>query len=137
MTHTTNFNLSQWAKSDRIQMADFNADNAKIDAALAALSTRRCQLYTTTYVGTGSGPRSFTFPHKPRIVFVMGGEIAFMVGTQGVPFFLTMFFSNGYETGAVWEGNTVTWQDNPGGSDFSCNASGETYTLTALLDAED
>ena len=34
MTTTTNFNLSQWAKSDRIQMADFNADNAKIEAAL-------------------------------------------------------------------------------------------------------
>ena len=34
MTKTTNFNLSQWAKSDRIQMADFNADNSKIEAAL-------------------------------------------------------------------------------------------------------
>ena len=36
MTKTTNYQLNQWAKSDRILMDDFNADNAKIDAALKA-----------------------------------------------------------------------------------------------------
>lgn len=34
MNQTENYNLSQWAKTDRILMEDFNADNAKIDAAL-------------------------------------------------------------------------------------------------------
>ena len=34
MTKTTNYQLNQWAKSDRIRMEDFNADNAKVDAAL-------------------------------------------------------------------------------------------------------
>ena len=34
--HTTNYQLNQWAKPDRVMMDDFNADNAKIDAALAA-----------------------------------------------------------------------------------------------------
>ena len=33
---TTNYQLNQWVKSDRIQMEDFNSDNAKIDAALKA-----------------------------------------------------------------------------------------------------
>ena len=37
MKKTTNYQLNQWAKTDRILMDDFNADNAKIDAALAAL----------------------------------------------------------------------------------------------------
>ena len=36
MTKTTNYQLNQWAKSDRIRMDDFNADNTKIDAALKA-----------------------------------------------------------------------------------------------------
>ncbi len=36
MTKTTNYQLNQWAKSDRIMMDDFNADNQKIDAALKA-----------------------------------------------------------------------------------------------------
>jgi len=33
--HTTNYQLNQWAKPDRVMMDDFNADNAKIDEALA------------------------------------------------------------------------------------------------------
>lgn len=37
---TTNFNLSQWEADDKVLRADFNADNAKIDAALN-LSFRR------------------------------------------------------------------------------------------------
>ena len=32
MTQTNNCQLSQWAKTDRIQMEDFNSDNAKIEA---------------------------------------------------------------------------------------------------------
>ena len=35
MTKTTNYQLNQWAKTDRILMDDFNADNAKLDEALA------------------------------------------------------------------------------------------------------
>ena len=37
MQKTTNYQLNQWVKSDRIQMEDFNSDNAKIGAALKAL----------------------------------------------------------------------------------------------------
>ena len=36
MNKTANYQLNQWAKSDRVLMDDFNADNAKIDAALKA-----------------------------------------------------------------------------------------------------
>ena len=34
--YTTNYNLCQWQPTDQVQRTDFNADNAKIDAALAA-----------------------------------------------------------------------------------------------------
>ena len=36
MKQTQNYQLSQWEKTDRIEMEDFNEDNRKIDAALAA-----------------------------------------------------------------------------------------------------
>ena len=36
MRETSNYKLSQWDKTDRIEMEDFNEDNQKIDAALAA-----------------------------------------------------------------------------------------------------
>ena len=39
MTKTTNYQLNQWAKSDRVLMEDFNADNAKIDAALSEVKS--------------------------------------------------------------------------------------------------
>ena len=38
MNHTENYQLNQWAKSDRVLMEDFNSDNRKIDAALKEAS---------------------------------------------------------------------------------------------------
>ena len=35
--YTTNYQLNQWEPTDQVQRTDFNADNAKIDAALAVL----------------------------------------------------------------------------------------------------
>ena len=54
MTKTTNYQLNQWAKSDRIMMDDFNADNAKIDAALKAVADGGAKLAVGTYTGTGN-----------------------------------------------------------------------------------
>ena len=78
---TSNYNLNQWVKSDRVLMSEFNADNAKIDAALKAQDTAiagkasasalsalqstvsqhtaalagkgNCQIYVTSYTGAG------------------------------------------------------------------------------------
>lgn len=36
MKKTTNYQLNQWEKSDRIQMEDFNSDNMKVEQVLAA-----------------------------------------------------------------------------------------------------
>ena len=44
MNHTTNYQLSQWAKSDQVKMEDFNADNAKIDAALKAVADSKAAI---------------------------------------------------------------------------------------------
>ena len=38
MKQTENYGLNQWELADRIQMEDFNGDNAKIEAALAGLA---------------------------------------------------------------------------------------------------
>ena len=37
LTKTEHYQLNQWQKTDRVLMEDFNSDNAKIDAALAAV----------------------------------------------------------------------------------------------------
>ena len=64
MNKTANFQLTQWEKTDRIMMEDFNRDNAAIDAALksnadkAALQTAlagagKCRIAVTGYTGKG------------------------------------------------------------------------------------
>ena len=91
MDYTTNYRLPVWAETDRILMEDFNGMTSALEAALnevrddvdantADLSANtaahahfgNCQLYTLSYVGTGvnSGPRTFTFPHKPCLLVI-------------------------------------------------------------------
>lgn len=47
MLQTTNYQLNQWEKSDRILMDDFNRDNEKLDSALAAMPLRKLLDITT------------------------------------------------------------------------------------------
>ena len=70
MTKTTNYQLNQWAKSDRIMMDDFNSDNAKIDAALKANADAIAAVgyVTGTYTGTGSYPRTISLGFQPKAV---------------------------------------------------------------------
>ena len=62
MSYTDGYQLNQWRMEDRIQMQDFNADNAKIDAALSRhsalltdLSVHKgnCRIEYRAYTGTG------------------------------------------------------------------------------------
>ena len=46
MNKTANFQLTQWEKTDRIMMEDFNRDNAAIDAALKGNADKAAALQT-------------------------------------------------------------------------------------------
>lgn len=52
MTKTEYYSLNQWARGDRVLMDDFNNDNAKLDAALHALTEKdavtKLKTFTTT-----------------------------------------------------------------------------------------
>ena len=62
MTDTQHYQLNQWAADDQVLRTDFNADNAKIDAALGAVKGCNCRLYVETYTGTGeNGPVVHTY----------------------------------------------------------------------------
>ena len=83
MNHTTNYNLSQWSKSDQVLMEDFNADNAKIDAALAqkaeasalaALAQTvegKARIAVGSYTGDGAESRFISVGFTPRAVLLM------------------------------------------------------------------
>ncbi len=153
-SQTPNFGLSQWVKQDKVLMEDFNADNAKIDAALkagsdaraamaATLSTRgNCRIVWGTYTGNNLAgpdhPCTLTFDGRPIAVFLLPAAT-----TGGYP--MSMFLLCG--AGAAYScphypnsGNLVSWGENSvswysDSADFQLNA-GRTYAYAALLAAD-
>ena len=135
--YTENFDLYQWEPTDAVQRVEFNQDNAKVDSAIHALEGRNCYVYTTSYIGTGSGGRSFTFPHKPILVIVMGASASWMCAVQGVPFaYLRYSGSTSGMPAATWQGNTFSWSEFSDSPTMSGNVKGNEYILVALLDVE-
>ena len=177
--YTSNYNLNQWSASDRVLRTEFNADNAKIDAALAGkassssvsslqttvngLKTSKadktaldalkntvnkhtttlagkgnCQLYTTSYTGTGTNgakaPNSLTFPYKPLVVFLAGVEGMQSILVQGQNTGAAAGTGNGYILTITWSGNSVSWS-NFNSAFGQMNETGETYVVVALLKA--
>jgi hypothetical protein len=146
--HTPNYALNQWERDDRILMDDFNADNAKIDAAIRAEADARaagdatlrtalnakgnCQIWVTTYKGTGmhgkDSPNSITFPWMPSIVFVVEKNMAvFIPGVRQVN-------PHGNVLGVLevtWDGTTLSWYSITGASEqFN---SGKSYSVIAFM----
>ena len=128
MTKTTNYQLNQWAKSDRVMMDDFNADNIKIDAALkanadtaAAASAAvalcgNCKIETSTYTGTGTcgsaNPVTLTFPKKPSLVIVFGFNALILISDKNGH---TAFTLSAHPTyGLVYRGDTlnILWENS-------------------------
>ena len=50
--HTPNYNLCQWEAEDKVLRTEFNADNAKIDAAIKAVDRRVEGKASTTSVNS-------------------------------------------------------------------------------------
>ncbi|MDO4314247.1 MAG: hypothetical protein Q4C45_00625 [Oscillospiraceae bacterium] len=99
MKQTENYQLNQWDPTDRIMMEDFNADNARLDAALtgqggqlaalaAALAAKgNCSIAVTSYTGAGgsrsdvpSKPTTVQFQKKP-VFFIIKGDTALLFAT--------------------------------------------------------
>lgn len=78
MQKTQNYNLNQWEPADPIRRADFNADNAAIDAALGSLNTAVPKIAVGTYTGNGSATKAKTIAvgFAPKMVFVWANRSA-------------------------------------------------------------
>ena len=67
MTKTEHYQLNQWDASDYVRREDFNADNAKIDAALGEKS----RVVSGTYLGDGNNSKTISLDFTPRAVLVL------------------------------------------------------------------
>lgn len=129
MKKTAQFGLNQWEMSDRIQMDDFNADNAAIEAALG---TRNCRFYTASYTGNGEATKTWTFPAKPIMVLIIGKSISAFI--QDFPIGITQFGAGSTMITATWHENSVTWSASSNSGIDAAN-SHDSYGLFAILEA--
>lgn len=145
---TPNYQLSQWERDDKIQMEDFNSDNAKIDAALKAQAATcasmqtllnkkgNCSVGTFTYQGTGTyGPEAPTvvsFPKQPAAYIIFGSGI--LIGRGGADRAgRVVSISGGSSVGTVstsWSGSTLRITDNKADNQFNQNLT--TYQVIAF-----
>ena len=79
-TFTTHYQLHQWVPEDDFLRTDFNADFAKIDAALGekadqtalsavqALAEGRCRIVYGQYTGDGNSNQTINLGFRPKLV---------------------------------------------------------------------
>ena len=124
MTQTPNFQLNQWSGTDYVRRTDFNADNLKVDSALAALGEAIAaapKIAVGSYTGSGScgasSPRTLTFAFQPKLVIVVENSWDYLkAGTALISGqSLSAGIGGGTNSGAClgltvsWSGNSVTW----------------------------
>ena len=132
MTQTTKFHLNQWSPEDYVRRTDFNADNAKIDAALAAAGN--CRIVTGSYTGTGKydqyNPNTLTFDGKPLLVFIVGDRSCYAM--RGCDTADVCYGSTGSSVSLTWGENTLSWY----GVDAlnQLNVGQRVYRYIALMD---
>ena len=131
MTQTPNFQLNQWSPEDYVRRTDFNADNLKIDAALAAAGN--CRIVTGSYTGTGESgeyhPNTITFEGKPLLVFIVGDRSCYAM--RGCDTADVCYGSSGSRINLIWGENTLSWYSD---SDYTqMNISKKVYRYIALM----
>ena len=160
--HTANYDLCQWEATDQVLRTDFNADNAKIDAALAAkaeLSNHEalaqtvsglsatieehtaaltgcgnCQIQLMTYQGNGSKSRTLTFECIPKFLFITAHN-CWLSAIGGAQIGYGYYSTSGrwIHPGLTWSGTSITLTESTA-AEFLCNGSGITYFLVVLME---
>lgn len=152
MAETSNYQLNQWEKTDRIQMEDFNADNLKTDQALAkqrdeitALTAAvalcgNCGIEQFSYVGTGNcgdaNPTIFRFSTPPNLFFVLGGR-GLIVGSRKRDTVTSLVFDLTYRETRIEEYSIIWTQETQAAyalaqADYQMNEKGQTYWVYAF-----
>lgn len=151
--HTQNYKLCQWEASDKVLRTDFNDDNVKLDAALAAQQTAINQVNTLasnaygpskqavvtgSYYGNGAESRTISLGFTPRavLVFPCSGQISHSSSGTTIRGGLAISGVNvgslGY-TGLSTVANGFSVRQNGAGSWFyALNNSGENYVYLAF-----
>ena len=121
---TPTYGLNQWSLEDQVIMAEFNADNAKIEQALLDLKASFPKFETGTFSITEThdqtNPHSITFGFEPQLVILLQSDLQASnfgptILVRGMPTMVGIYNYKNYNTYEpkpfylTWEGNTLTW----------------------------
>ena len=157
--HTKNYQLNLWEPSDTFLRAEFNADNEKLDAALAqkanasALNSLvqtvagkgNCSIVTGSYTGTGEygeeHPCVLDFAQSvgkpPLLLYVApeGGGSSMMLACRGqkasYPFLLDHYWGYGLVQ-LTWTGTGVIWYQSHN-AQYQLNIENTVYRYAVLF----
>ena len=136
MTQTPNFQLNQWSPEDYVRRTDFNADNAKVDAALAAAGN--CRIVTGSYTGTGEYGdyhyTTLTFEERPLLVILLGYYTMLIPGTEESGCSTPVCDGGNSYSKFSWSGNTLKWNSLSGTTE-QMNVKDKVYRYIAVYEA--
>ena len=111
-----NYNLPQWAATDRVLREDFNEAFKNINKAIAALEVSKAETAFGTYFGDGTSgiehPTSLSFTSPPSLLFIFtphhsSADLMILPwqedGSNG------MYTMDGMNISVAWSGNTISW----------------------------
>lgn len=114
---TANYQLNQWEAKDSFLRADFNEDNAKIDAALTALKASQVRIVHGSYTGNGADTQFIALEQMPQMLIVTyngrtsqgnimyGGTIYPGAGSEAISLTDTGFTAKGGSGSNQYRGN--------------------------------
>lgn len=153
-SQTPNYGLNQWSPEDQFLREEFNADNARTDAALAALAASigekatqagltdlsaavngkgNCRIAAGSYTGSGAygagSPNSLSFPFVPLLVVIQSSTGPHAVIAANNPVAYAHFGNYFTHWRVTWSGGWMFWylyQSNSiNGSSSIMNADGQ------------
>ena len=134
MTQTTKFHLNQWSPEDYVRRTDFNADNAKIDAALNQKGN--CRIVTGSYTGTGNynsaTPNSLTFEKAPLLLVIFSN--AYFFAAHGNARGQAVAGNGGWTLPLTWTERSVSWFSRDSANE-QLNDKDVVYSYIAFLSA--
>ena len=153
---TKHYGLNQWELTDSVVMAEFNADNQKVDDALHSILASIPHVCSGSYVGTGTSgadnPNTLELGFAPLFLAIITEDEKpnYAGTTRGIApwlfirpwrhtnkFYRGNTTANTFYTYVNWLDNGVSWyaqgdDGNPAGSGDQLNVEGITYHYIAI-----
>lgn len=125
-TYTSNYQLHQWEPTDDFLRTDFNADFAKIDAAIKGVETdikqklaEKIEMIIGSYSGNGA-QQSITLGFRPKAVIIPTGQVYSAIAVDFKGLQMLSITDNGFQV-EYFEGHA-----------FTVNAEGYSYNYLAF-----